>query len=176
MISFEAFAQKESIDLVWKTAVEINNKGFEVWRGTSESNMTNIGFVNGSGTSQSELRYDFQDGDVDKGTLYYYRLKQIDFDGQFDESEMRTARIVTEKDYLLSPNPVSDQLTIAIGEDILTVIEVYDLKGQKVLIQKVRLSTEGVVELDVSSLVRGAYFIVFKNASSILRHDRFVKI
>ncbi len=176
LISFEAFAEKNSIDLVWKTAMEINNKGFEIWRGTSEDNMQNIGFVEGSGNSQSELRYDFVDEDVEKGIRYYYRLKQVDFDGKFDWSEVRTAKILGELDFQFSPNPVTNTLNVSLGESQLTSIEIYNLSGQKVCTQQINSSTNNQIDLDVSELSRGAYLIVFKNASSILKHDRFIKI
>ena len=65
------------MDLILKGKVRINET--EEW--------TKIGFVNGSGNSNSPKNYSFEDKNINFGT-YLYRLKQMDNDGQFKHSDI----------------------------------------------------------------------------------------
>lgn len=82
-------AQRISNDGVlvkWMTASEINNKGFEVQRKSNWSDsFETIGFVGGKGTNANRQNYQFADVNNKRFTTYY-RLKQIDFDGQISVS------------------------------------------------------------------------------------------
>ena len=69
--------------LNWSTANEINNKGFQVDREVLMAvNFIDIGFVNGKGNISNVSNYQFTDAKVLSGNNFY-RLKQIDNDGQF---------------------------------------------------------------------------------------------
>ncbi|MFT5168003.1 MAG: hypothetical protein ACI8P3_003242 [Saprospiraceae bacterium] len=101
--------------LEWQTASENNNAGFEVERSTDRSNWQNIGFVDGIGSSTLVNPYQFTDEHPRLGDNYY-RLKQIDFDGKHDYSELRQVFFdakVTDLLYVY-PNPVADHFTVGI--------------------------------------------------------------
>ena len=101
LTSFEAKIFGNQVTLNWTTATEINNKGFEVERrltqtlsssspsdkgkGLNEWNL--IGFVKGNGTTTKMQTYSFIDDNIISGK-YLYRLKQIDFDGEFEYSKI----------------------------------------------------------------------------------------
>ena len=70
------------VSLLWSTASEVNNKGFEVEKSLDASNFEMIGFVPGSGTINDFRVYEFTDFNFTDQA--YYRLKQVDFDGQFE--------------------------------------------------------------------------------------------
>jgi len=82
LTSFTASANFGVVDLQWITATETNNSGFEVQR-SDGSDFETIAFVEGFGTTTERQEYSFSDRNVTMGK-YFYRLKQIDFDGTFE--------------------------------------------------------------------------------------------
>ena len=105
------------IDLKWSTTSEQNNAFFFIERSQDGRNFKTIGSIEGAGNSQTLLEYSFLDTQPDLG-FNYYRLKQVDFNGQFEYSEIKAAYVdkveVTEA-YSVYPNPVNqgDDFTIA---------------------------------------------------------------
>ena len=85
--SFSAITNGNDVILKWTTATETNNSGFEIQRnsdsllpGEEPKGWVSIGFVPGFGTTTELKSYSFQDNDITTG-IYYYRLNQIDFNG-----------------------------------------------------------------------------------------------
>jgi hypothetical protein len=72
--------------LLWSTASEAQNKGWNIERSTDAINWTTIGFVQGGNNSDVTLEYKFQLKEFGK---YYYRIKQLDIDGHFEYSEIK---------------------------------------------------------------------------------------
>ena len=97
LLYFDASADN-SVLLSWATATEINNDYFSIERSEDGVNFYEIGKVNGNGDSNKEITYEFTDKFV-LAPVEYYRLKQVDFDGQF---ELLDQRIVGEKHLKLS--------------------------------------------------------------------------
>ncbi|MDP3831851.1 MAG: hypothetical protein Q8Q47_11305, partial [Ignavibacteriaceae bacterium] len=98
LTSFSANIISKSVNLTWQTATEVNNYGFQVERKTDkvESIWEEIGFIAGSGNSNSPKEYSFADNSLNNSGKYSYRLKQVDNDGSYEYSS------VVEVDY----NPV----------------------------------------------------------------------
>lgn len=83
LASFTATINENNVNLNWKTYSEDNNSGFEVYRELSGTDVwEKIGFVAGQGTSTQTNEYSFTDRNLNSGR-YSYRLKQIDFNGNF---------------------------------------------------------------------------------------------
>ncbi len=92
LISFSAQQLGNDVKLNWSTVTETNNEGFEIQKKKSEvrsqeSEWVKIGFVPGFGTTTEVYQYYFIDESVQPGN-YQYRLKQIDFDGTFEYSNI----------------------------------------------------------------------------------------
>jgi hypothetical protein len=91
LTTFSAMVKQNSIQLSWKTVTEVNNHGFEIER-TLHNNLSipgkweTLGFIEGSGNSNSKKEYSFTDISIKGNGKYYYRLKQIDFDGEYEYS------------------------------------------------------------------------------------------
>ena len=83
MASFTSLINGRNVTLIWSTVSELNNSGFEIERSESENVWRNIGFVNGKGNSTVTCSYSFQDNNLSTGR-FNYRLKQIDFNGNFE--------------------------------------------------------------------------------------------
>ena len=109
LLSFEGKSENNQTKLTWKTTSETNNKGFEIERSADAKNFQTIGFVDGNGDTKEMKVYHFTDPAPFSNT--YYRLKQIDFDGQFEYSKV----VAVGKDDAIAnvfPNPAQDYLIV----------------------------------------------------------------
>jgi hypothetical protein len=86
LISFYGKEINSTVVLNWATASEINNSHFEILKSIDGQTFEPIGRVEGAGNSASIQKYSFQDKDVK--AKQYYKLKQIDFDGQLAYSDV----------------------------------------------------------------------------------------
>lgn len=133
LISFTSIPVEKGINLTWITASELNNKGFEIQRSVDQENFLTIGFVNGKGTTTEINSYIFTDS-PDKNGLYFYRLKQIDFDGTHEYSKIASAEFVIKSFILFQnyPNPFNPEtnITLSIPSDGSLTLKVYDIKGE----------------------------------------------
>jgi len=95
-----------------------------------------LGFVEGNGNSTETIDYNFVVSDLDPGS-YRFRLKQIDFDGDFEYSDMVEAVVTVPEGYLISdayPNPFNPttRLEIGVEQTQFVSLDVYNAVGQKV--------------------------------------------
>jgi len=96
------------VELNWATANETNNAFFTIERSADAQQFETVGTREGSGNSNDVQRYSFMDLSPLKGTSYY-RLKQTDFNGEFEYSEIIKVEIYEVQEtisYRLYPNPV----------------------------------------------------------------------
>ncbi len=109
LLSFDATLEDGQVLLEWKTASEINNDFFEIQRSENGNDWTVIGEIDGNGTSNEIISYSFIDEDPIFGKSFY-RLKQVDFDGQFEYSNVVSIDNVFVGNRMqvnLFPNPTS---------------------------------------------------------------------
>ncbi len=141
LASFNANVHNNKIELNWQMATEVNNYGFEVERSSvngnkSSVNWEKVGFVNGHGNSNSIKEYSFIDKAVTTGN-YFYKLKQIDNDGNYEYSKIVEVSFMKPTGFSLGqnyPNPFNPATTIkfSLPIDSKVVLEVYNEVGQKV--------------------------------------------
>ncbi|HKR06766.1 MAG TPA: PKD domain-containing protein [Bacteroidia bacterium] len=136
LISFTGKAVTDLNLLNWETASENDNKGFEVQRSAAGNDFLKIGFVNGGRNTTGMNAYKFEDREVGKN-IYYYRLKQTDYNGNFKYSNI----IAIKREIMNSsgvefiyPNPISDQLNIVLSRELKDPLSVslYDIHGKKI--------------------------------------------
>jgi hypothetical protein len=114
-LDFRASTMNDRIRLDWTTASESNADGYEVQRSESTGNeFAPIGWVDAVGNTTQLSSYLFNDLNVSPGKLYYYRLRQLDIDGQEDYSKIIAARMdnTTSVDVSIHPNPANPAATI----------------------------------------------------------------
>jgi hypothetical protein len=87
LLNFTVTKQGDNAQLNWSTSSEENNKGFEIQRSTDQSTWTVLNFIAGAGNSQTEKDYQYLDQNLPAGT-YYYRLRQVDYDGNSSFSKV----------------------------------------------------------------------------------------
>ena len=157
------------IRLDWATASEINNKGFELQRSLDGVTFEDLSWTDGHGNSNQTITYSYDDKTVAPNTIYYYRIKQIDIDGDFQYSDIVSATIFTGKTGLLieslRPNPATDKVNIAVVSiaDINAVVSLTDMLGREVITQNWHIE-DGYngLDLDTRALAAGAYNVVLK--------------
>lgn len=116
LVSFYSYAHGNDVQLFWTTGSETNNKGFEIERAAAddEKNFVSVGYINGAGTKATRSDYSFTEQKVLAGK-YFYRLKQIDFDGTVSYSneifvEVENLNFELSQNY---PNPFNPSTTIS---------------------------------------------------------------
>lgn len=167
--------QNEFIKVDWATATEINNEGFELQRSNDGLNFENITFVNGAGNSTQVINYSFDDYEVNQNITYYYRLKQIDFNGDFEYSNIVNASLRGSENisFNVYPNPNSNSndlnLDIYSVDNTQALIQMYDMLGKIVYTQNISL-TAGLNKtiLNKDFLSSGKYFITINLQDKLL--------
>ena len=164
LVSFVAESIDDEVLLKWTTATETNNQGFEILRCTQNDNKLweSIGFVEGKGTTTEITNYVFSDNVNEPGT-YLYRLKQIDYDGSFNYSQVVEVNIFSPANFALYqnyPNPFnpSTKIKYQIPERTFVAIKIFD-----------------VLANEITSLVNeekpaGSYEVTFDSHSGIVRN------
>ena len=166
LVDFAADAGNNFVDLAWTTASELNNFGFEVERGDGV-NFEKIGFVSGNGTTDEEMNYAFTDEGLAAGT-YFYRLKQVDYDGNFAYSGVVEAVIVAGNFKLNQnyPNPFNPttNITFDIKEKAFVELTVTNALGQVVETLASREMVPGHYNMvfNAKNLASGTYFYTLK--------------
>ncbi|QQS37678.1 MAG: T9SS type A sorting domain-containing protein [Ignavibacteriales bacterium] len=135
LVSFSASVSDKDVILNWTTASEINNRGFEIERSTDNITFSNVGFVPGFGTSSEVHIYEFRNEETTTGK-YYYRLKQIDYDGSYEYSQTAEVEILLPTLFELAqnhPNPFNPSTTIefSLPVEAQVQLKIFNLLGEK---------------------------------------------
>ncbi len=179
LVSFTANTNGNIVTLNWFTSTETNNSGFEIERSSHTGrsrNMTeweSIGFINGNGTTTETQSYSFTDNNL-ASRKYFYRLKQIDFDGTFEYSNDVEVIVNVPNKFELSqnyPNPFnpSTKIKYQIATSIHVSLKIYDVLGNVVtsLVDEVQPSGNYEVTFDASTLSSGTYFYKLQAGSFV---------
>jgi len=166
LVSFNARLTGNTIELAWNTASEKNNYGFEIELKKGENgSWEKIGFVRGKGNSNKNENYLFHYNGIITGSSLFFRLKQIDLDGNFYYSEEITLDIRPDN-YNISqnyPNPFNPvtKIVYSIPEFSSVKIDVINAIGQVIEILENKNAEPGKYELvwNASRIASGAYFI-----------------
>ena len=162
LISFNAAANGGFVNLSWKTATEVNNKGFEIQRKSPIGNFNTIDFVNGHGTTSKTNNYSWSE--ILQPGNYSYRLKQLDYDGKFEYSKEVEVTIAPqtfslEQNY---PNPFNPTTTISYSLPKASNVKliVYNTLGQeiKTLVSEYKAAGNYTINFNASALPSGIYF------------------
>ena len=170
LASFNATANKGEADLRWETASETNNAGFVIERRAEGNVWSEIGFVEGAGTTDQSRTYRFTDANIPfEAERVTYRLRQKDLDGTTslsDETIVELGSPSMAKLHAPFPNPASQQATVRYevpeGLQSSTLeISVYDVLGRQVHIIESSQAKPGRHErrVSVGDLPTGTYFV-----------------
>lgn len=168
LLSFVSAVNKNEVKLSWAVNSEENNAGFDVER--KENNAwKKIGFVKGRGSSLMMSEYSFFDKNLAAGS-YTYRLKQIDFNGNYKYYELSNEVTIgvpsSTKLNQNYPNPFNPSTTITfeLGKAGNVQLLLYDLSGREVLSIFSGYLNAGYnsYKLNAQNLASGVYYYVLK--------------
>ena len=153
------------VTLNWSTATETNNSGFDIERSSGNNEWSKVGFVSGHGTVTTPQSYSYTDRGLASG-VYNYRLKQIDFNGNFEYFNLSNEVIIgTPTTFSLKqnyPNPFnpSTKIEYAIPFDGKVSLTIFDMSGKEVsrLVNGTQTAGYYTVSFDGSNLASGVYY------------------
>jgi hypothetical protein len=167
LASFTSAINANSVTLNWTTSTETNNSGFEIERSTANAGneWAKVGFVSGNGTVSSPVNYTYTDKGLNIG-IYNYRLKQIDFNGNYEYFNLSNeVNVGVPSQYNLSqnyPNPFNPTTRIdyQLPFDGNVSLKLFDVSGKEVMQLVNGQRSAGYYSLDInaSSLSSGIYF------------------
>jgi glucuronoarabinoxylan endo-1,4-beta-xylanase len=166
LLSFSANVSEGNIKLSWVTAAEINNEGFEIERSIDNKKFVKIGFMKGNGTTTDKQIYSYSD--YVTGGKFYYRLKQINYNGSFEYSNTIDVSAAPEKFNLFQnyPNPFNPvtKIKYSIPQKSYISLKVYNLLGEEVadLAEGIQQPGNHTVTFDGSNLSSGIYLYQLK--------------
>jgi len=176
LLSFTATLNGDVVDVNWSVASQVNNDYYTILRSMNGYDWSDIGRIKGAGTVNEQIDYKFIDKDPYIG-LSYYRLKQTDFDGNYEQFSPISVRYDVEiVGLLISPNPVTDIITLTMDGNLhndLHVIRIFDSRGNMILRNNL-IGNLKDYDVDVSKLSSGMYIVKVKNRRQ-LGIGKFIK-
>lgn len=165
-ISFNAKAINKKVELDWITAQEINTDHFDIERSNDGIHFSKIGSVASSQNSSAESDYTFTDDNPING-ISYYRLKQVDIDGNFTYSIIISAKVNTQLSVQIVGNPVHQNLHLEINGANGEVIPVWiiDASGKK---YKTFAATDGSKQINMEDLSSGVYYLLYQSGNIVV--------
>ncbi|ADY52418.1 hypothetical protein Pedsa_1864 [Pseudopedobacter saltans DSM 12145] len=170
---FTASIKNGKNTLVWKTQSESNNDKFEVQRSGDGQNFEIIGSIASkaeSGNSNSVLNYQFIDESPLNG-INYYRLKQVDKNGEFKLYDVKFIKSGLSKVYVY-PNPTADLVNIdnVLRSEINYLV--YNSMGKLLLSGT---SSEAMISISLKDYPTGVYFLKVTGSEADVKSHKIVK-
>ncbi|MBK9077378.1 MAG: T9SS type A sorting domain-containing protein [Flavobacteriales bacterium] len=155
LLSLQAYAVTGGVHVDWTTATEIDNDRFEIERALDGEHFEHIGTMPGAGNSLQTLYYTFLDPHPHHG-INYYRLRQVDHNGDHAYSPVRTVQFGSPVgEVRMVPNPGSSFVDVLWPQvEPGSLLVMHDATGREV--SRVHLEAPRTT-IDVSSLSRGVY-------------------
>jgi len=158
LTNFTATKNINSVDLTWKTESETNNDYFTIERSSNGIDWKKINRTEGAGNSSHPINYLHTDYSP-LTNISYYRLKQTDFDGGYNYSEIQKV-IFNSTIINIHPNPTNGQITITGDVNELEQIQIFNSNGQIVTnLTSIVSNNNTSIVIDLSNLAKGIYYI-----------------
>lgn len=165
LLSFDAMLiGGETVQLRWETASETNNDFFTIERSENGLSWEQVIHVDGAGDSKENLSYQSWD-QLRYWGLFYYRLKQTDYDGHVSYSSVRSVETSASRTpyFLVYPNPTSDYITV-LGNFSSEQLSIFNMLGQDMTAQvSIMDRQENNLVIDLSRLPSGMYHLSVGN-------------
>ena len=162
-----------TVNLSWQTVWELNNSGFEIERSENGQQWIIAGYVRGNGTTSMASDYHFTDSGLRTGK-YFYRLKQIDYNGNFEYHKLAQQVYITKpvknevnQNYPNPFNPVTN-ISFTLSEDSFVKLTIYDAAGREVtkLVNGNLAASYYNIQFDAANISSGVYFYRLESAGS----------
>ena len=174
---FRAKASENNVQLLWQTASETNNEGFEIQHNTS-GDWQSIGFVKSLGEGAIARNYHFLISDLPVGS-HYFRLKQMDWDGQYTFSQVEQVNITGGvSGVTVTPNPIRDvaQINLVLHQAEEISVQLIDMQSHVIHPVLTGYFEKGNQQLSIDSanLPNGVYVLVITGENGWRKTERIV--
>ncbi|MEO9532229.1 MAG: T9SS type A sorting domain-containing protein [Crocinitomicaceae bacterium] len=158
LLDFTATLNKDVVNLDWSTSSETDNDYFNLEKSADGITWETIAKIDGAGTSTTLTNYAYPDKYPYLG-INYYRLKQVDFNGEYEYSPLQSVNyeLGTSDDLSIYPNPTNDIVYILGDANKLETIEIYNALGQKVNSSIIVSGQKATI--DLSHYEAGVYYL-----------------
>ncbi|WP_118972694.1 T9SS type A sorting domain-containing protein [Taibaiella koreensis] len=157
LLYFNGHLEEEKVQLHWATASETNNLQFTVQRSTDQKSWNDLCSLPGNGFSREKKTYRYTDATPMPGTSFY-RLEQEDRDGAKTYSAVVAIQNNNADDAYLYPNPVTGSRCKLFVSASPLKLALYDITGKEIIL-KTALTGPGILDLDISFLRPGMYYM-----------------
>jgi hypothetical protein len=168
-VDFTANISGDNVVLDWQVTNEVNNNHYDIEQSTGAS-FSKIGTVNAT-VGGGIKNYSFIHTTPTKNATNYYRIKQVDNDGKFSYSPIRSVRFDSKTVLTVSPNPASSFINISSTQSNIN-IAIFDGNGKKVA---TKLLTSGNARIDISGLSSGTYIVIAESNGATVASKKIVK-
>lgn len=169
LVSFSAYKAGSNVNLEWTTASERNNSHFVLERSSDASNFIKIGDIAGAGTSHEPLEYQFTDRAPQAGTNYY-RLSQIDFDGQKTYFDIQSVQISSAPKLTIYPNPNKGSFKIQRENEDSVTLQICDIAGR---VRWELRTDQRIINIAIPQFENGVYFLTV-NDGRVSRTEKVI--
>ncbi len=175
LTSFTAQKQNNITLLKWTTEQEFNSREYVVERSANGANWQAIATVAAAGSSTSTLNYMTRDLDPFKG-INFYRLKSVDIDNKFVYSAIRKVDFGNKYTYSIYPNPASDMIQVTSDNTVSSNanVQIVNMQGQVLITKQINSNTQPI-QVNISSLSSGIYFIKIMTTDGTMNQMKFTK-
>jgi hypothetical protein len=168
-VKFTGFYAKRSVgknELTWITSEEVNNSHFDIQRSDDGINWKNIAVVFAAGNPGPINRYSYSDIYSVAGKIYY-RLKQVDQDGRYAYSSIKT---ITDNEQASTANIYAcakQTIAVEFNEEVKgnLIVRIININGQALHEQLFRQSA-GRIVIHIPNAIPGVYAVQVLNSDN----------
>ncbi len=167
-IGFDVVRQNNNAVISWSTAQETNSNFFETQRSKDGNTWMTVGSVTAAGNSNDVLNYSYTDRSV-TGDIVYYRIRQVDIDGRYDITFVRTLKMSgqnVQNIKISSGNSNSLYVYFATQVRSSVNVKVVSMNG-RVVYQSTLSNPVGQQVLPVTNNLKGLYIVTVTNGSDV---------
>jgi hypothetical protein len=175
LINFHVISKDGVNEINWMTASEKDNDFFQIEKTTDGVSYQIIAEVDGAGNSTSVIRYQFNDLNSENKSCY--RLKQFDFNGDFNYSETKCAGINHQAGFTIKPSIIRDEdLTIELSNDSRsnTKLFITDVTGKIVFSKNLNEAINIIYNNEINFGAKGIYHVTLVSDNSTVHSNRVV--
>lgn len=127
--TFDAEASADDVNLTWVVSSQLDNAYFDVEASRDGIEFERVGTVAGDGSTTEEITYEYDYRDVDPG-LYYFRIRQMDYDGNSTVSPVVTIQVGHANEMAVKVAAANGELTVETSTD--GYLSIFAASGQLV--------------------------------------------
>jgi hypothetical protein len=146
--------KNETSQIKWSVATQLNNEKYVIEHSKNGKYFTPIGEIAGDGTSNESKHYEYIHASPFIG-VNYYRIKQVDYDGQYSFSDIASVRYDGTGEISIYPNPATSEVTVS--TTVSTLLQVMDVYGR---VHSKHAISDGQNTINISALPSGILIFV----------------